>query len=50
MGSRLLPLGPAAAASVQPLGRNGMVVGDGISVALKGKHLFIPRYHKKFGR
>ena len=46
----LLPLGPAAGASVLPLGKSGVVVGDGITVALKGKHLFIPRYHEEFGR
>lgn len=45
----LLPLGPDAGASVLPLGR-GMVVGDRLTSAIKGRHLFIPRYHKEFGR
>lgn len=45
----LLPLGPDRGASVLPLG-SGWVVGDGLTAALKGKHLFIPRYHKEFGR
>lgn len=45
----LLPLGPKRGASVLPLGR-GWVVGDGVTAAIKGKHLFIPRYHKEFGR
>lgn len=45
----LLPLGPNRGASVLPLG-SGWVVGDGLTAAIKGKHLFIPRYHKEFGR
>lgn len=45
----LLPLGPKKGASVLPLG-SGTVVGDGLTSAIKGKHLFIPRYHKEFGR
>ena len=45
----LLPLGPKMGASVLPLGR-GLVVGDTITTAIKGKHLFIPRYQKEFGR
>ena len=35
----LLPLGPAAGASVLPLGRNGMVVADGIMAVLKDVRL-----------
>ena len=45
----LLPLGPQKGASVLPLG-SGLVVGDGLTAAIKGKHLFIPRYQKEFGR
>lgn len=45
----LLPLGPEFGASVLPLGR-GMVVGDCLTAAIKGRRLFIPRYHKEFGR
>lgn len=45
----LLPLGSKAGASVLPIGR-GLVVGDKLTSAIKGKHLFIPRYHKEFGR
>jgi len=45
----LLPLGPKTGASVLPIGR-GLVVGDRLTSAIKGKHLFIPRYHKEFGR
>lgn len=45
----LVPLGPKQGASVLPLG-SGMVVGDGLTAAIKGRHLFIPRYHKEFGR
>jgi apoptosis-inducing factor 2 len=44
----LLPQGPMQGASVLPLGQ-GLVVGDGITSAIKGKSLFIPRYHKAFG-
>lgn len=46
----LLPLGPANGASVLPLSRQGTVVGDWITSMIKGKSLFIPRYHKEFGR
>lgn len=46
----LLPLGPAIGASVLPLGLRGWVVGDRLTSAIKGKHLFIPRYHKEFRR
>lgn len=45
----LLPLGTKLGASVLPMG-NGWVVGDSLTAAIKGKHLFIPRYHKEFGR
>ncbi len=45
----LLPLGPKIGASVLPIG-GGLVVGDRLTAAIKGKHLFIPRYHKEFGR
>ena len=45
----LLPLGPKLGASVLPLGR-WMVVGDKMTSMIKGRHLFIPRYHKEFGR
>jgi hypothetical protein len=33
-----------------PFGKSGLVVGDGITSSIKGKALFIPRYHKEFGR
>jgi NADH dehydrogenase FAD-containing subunit len=46
----LLPLGPTTGASVLPLGPRGWVVGDRLTSAIKGKHLFIPRYHKEFRR
>lgn len=46
----LVPLGPSKGASVLPVGQSGMVVGDRITAAIKGKTLFIPRYHKEFGR
>jgi len=46
----LLPLGPAKGASLLPVGAKGMVVGDWLTAAIKGKHLFIPRYNKEFGR
>jgi NADH dehydrogenase FAD-containing subunit len=46
----LLPLGPNSGASVLPLAPKGTVVGDWITSKIKGKHLFIPRYHKEFGR
>jgi len=45
----LVPLGPKRGASVLPLGRNGTVVGRLLTRAIKGKSLFIPRYHKEFG-
>ena len=46
----LLPLGPRRGVSVLPFGKSGLVVGDGITSSIKGKALFIPRYHKEFGR
>lgn len=46
----LLPLGPKRGVSVLPLGRSGMVVGDGMTSSIKGRALFVPRYHKEFGR
>ena len=46
----LLPLGPKMGASVLPLGADGWVTGDWLTSAIKGKSLFIPRYHKEFGR
>lgn len=46
----LLPLGPDRGASVLPLGPRGWVVGDRLTRAIKGRHLFIPRYHKEFRR
>jgi len=45
----LVPLGPKRGASVLPLGRNGSVVGPFLTGLIKGKSLFIPRYHKEFG-
>lgn len=45
----LVPLGPKRGASVLPVGRNGTVVGPMLTAAIKGKSLFIPRYHKEFG-
>jgi hypothetical protein len=44
----LLPLGPEKGASVLPIG-DGVVVGDSLTSAIKGKDLFIPRYRKEFG-
>ena len=44
----LLPLGPEKGASVLPIG-GGVVVGDSLTSAIKGKDLFIPRYRKEFG-
>lgn len=46
----LIPLGPKSGASVLPVGSKGMVVGDWLTGAIKGKHLFLPRYNKEFGR
>jgi apoptosis-inducing factor 2 len=44
----LLPLGPEKGVSVLPIGA-GLVVGDGLTSAIKGKDLFVPRYRKEFG-
>ena len=46
----LLPLGPETGASVLPLGKHGMVVGDRITAAIKGKALFVARYQREFGQ
>lgn len=45
----LIPLGKARGASVLPVSRNGLVVGDRITSVIKGKKLFLPRYRKEFG-
>lgn len=45
----LLPLGPKVGASVLPISRSGTVMGDWVTSAIKGKTLFIRRYHKEFG-
>ena len=45
----LVPLGPKRGASVLPLGARGTVVGPLLTGAIKGRSLFIPRYHKDFG-
>ena len=45
----LVPLGAGRGASVLPLGRRGAVVGPFLTGLIKGKSLFIPRYHKEFG-
>jgi hypothetical protein len=45
----LVPLGPDLGASALPLG-SGWVVGDRTTSMIKGRALFIPRYHKEFGR
>lgn len=44
-----LPLGPRLGVSLLPVGARGLVVGDGLTSAVKGKALFIPRYRKEFG-
>jgi NADH dehydrogenase FAD-containing subunit len=46
----LVPLGPRRGASVLPLTKRGLVVGAFLTGSIKGKALFIPRYHKEFGR
>jgi NADH dehydrogenase FAD-containing subunit len=46
----LVPLGPGGGASVLPLLPGGTVVWAGLTALIKGKSLFIPRYHKEFGR
>jgi apoptosis-inducing factor 2 len=45
----LIPLGPRRGASVLPVMNAGVVVGNALTAAIKGKALFIPRYHKDFG-
>jgi pyruvate/2-oxoglutarate dehydrogenase complex dihydrolipoamide dehydrogenase (E3) component len=45
----LVPLGARKGASVLPFTKEGMVVGPYLTSAIKGKHLFIPRYRKEFG-
>jgi pyruvate/2-oxoglutarate dehydrogenase complex dihydrolipoamide dehydrogenase (E3) component len=45
----LVPLGPRDGASLLPILRNGVQVGSWFTKVLKGRHLFIPRYHKEFG-
>jgi hypothetical protein len=44
----LIPLGAKKGASVLPFTKKGMVVGPFLTSAIKGKHLFIPRYRKEF--
>lgn len=44
----LIPLGPKRGASVLPVTRRGLVVGDTLTALIKGKTLFVPRYHKEF--
>ena len=45
----LVPLGPSHGASVLPVTKKGLVVGPFLTGLIKGKSLFIPRYHKEFG-
>ncbi|MDB5874806.1 MAG: hypothetical protein JWQ07_4248 [Ramlibacter sp.] len=45
----LVPLGPRGGASVLPVLRNGVQVGQWATARLKGNELFIPRYLKEFG-
>ena len=45
----LVPLGPRHGASVLPITSKGLVVGPRVTAAIKGRSLFIPRYHKQFG-
>jgi len=45
----LVPLGPAAGASVLPITRRGLTVGRRATATLKGRDLFIPRYRREFG-
>jgi NADH dehydrogenase FAD-containing subunit len=45
----LVPLGPRKGASVLPVTKKGLVVGSFLTSAIKGKNLFIPRYHHEFG-
>lgn len=46
----LIPLGARKGASVLPFTKKGLVVGPFLTAAIKGRHLFIPRYRKEFGR
>jgi len=48
-GVIIVPFGLTGGASVLPLTRKGVVLGQRTTAALKGKHLFIPRYRKEFG-
>ena len=45
----LVPLGAKRGASVLPVTKAGWVTGPFLTAAIKGKSLFIPRYHKEFG-
>jgi NADH dehydrogenase FAD-containing subunit len=45
----LVPLGTRKGASVLPITKKGLAVGPFLTSAIKGKHLFIPRYWKEFG-
>jgi NADH dehydrogenase FAD-containing subunit len=45
----LIPLGTRRGASVLPVTKSGLVVGPFLTGAIKGRSLFIPRYHKEFG-
>ena len=45
----LVPLGAKRGASVLPVTKAGWTVGPFLTAAIKGKSLFIPRYHKEFG-
>jgi len=45
----LVPLGARKGASVLPITKKGLAVGPFLTSAIKGKHLFIPRYWKEFG-
>jgi hypothetical protein len=42
-------VGPSHGASVLPVTKKGLVVGPFLTGLIKGKSLFIPRYHKEFG-
>jgi hypothetical protein len=44
-----VPLGARKGASVLPITKKGLAVGPFLTSAIKGKHLFIPRYWKEFG-
>lgn len=45
----LVPLGAKRGASVLPVTKAGWTVGPFLTSAIKGKSLFIHRYHKEFG-